>query len=121
MRRLTVLAMLTALVAVAPGASAAANQDVLTFVHIERAFPTFHGKIDSPDQRCVRGRTVKLFEARKHGDDVLLGADQATAKGHWKVKIAAGSGAYYAKVPRLQSRSRHLACTAATSRTLVVD
>ncbi len=102
-------------------APASAGEDVLTFAHIQRSFPTFHGTIDSRDHRCVKGRTVKLMEKRKHGEDRVLGRDRARANGHWKVKIAAEPGAYYAKVPRLESARRDLACSAATSRALIVD
>jgi hypothetical protein len=121
MRRFIPLATLTALAACALVAPAAANQDVLTFLHIKRSFPTFHGTIDSQEKRCVKGRTVKLLEKRKHADDKVLGSDEAKADGRWKVKIVAGSGSYYAKAPRLESHSRHLACKAAVSRALIID
>ena len=121
MRRLFPLAALTTLAAIALVAPASGGQDVLTFVHIKRSFPTFHGTLDSRDAGCVKGRTVKLMEQRKHGEDRLLGSDSATANGRWKVKIAADPGTYYAKVPRLESARRDLACTAAKSRALIVE
>ena len=68
MRRLIPLATVTALAAGALVAPAAANQDVLTFLHIKRSFPTFHGTIDSREKGCVKGRTVKLLgEAKARG------------------------------------------------------
>jgi hypothetical protein len=118
MWRLIPLPALAALVLAAP---ATAGQDVLTFVHIQRSFPTFHGTVDSREKGCVKGRTVKLYEKRKHADDKLLGRDQVKANGHWKVKITPRSGSYYAKAPRYESHSRELACKAATSRALIVD
>ncbi len=121
MRRFAALASFTALLATALASPAIANQDVLTFVHIQRSFPTFHGTIDSRDPHCVKGRTVKLLEKRDHGDDRVLGRDEAKANGHWKVKVTAGSGSYYAKAPRLESHSRDIACKAATSRALRVS
>ena len=121
MRRSISLALLAALSATGLAAAAPSDQDVLTFVHIQRSFPTFHGIVDSQDSHCVKGRTVKLMEKRKHGDDKVLGRDQAKVNGHWKVKIVAGSGSYYAKVPRFESHARHIACKAATSRALTVD
>jgi hypothetical protein len=121
MRRLLPLAALATLTAGALVAPAAANQDVLTFLHIKRSFPTFHGTIDSREKGCVKGRTVKLLQKRKHADDKVLGRDEAKADGRWKVKVVAGSGSYYAKAPRLESHSRDLACKAAVSRALIVD
>jgi hypothetical protein len=100
---------------------AQADDEVLTFLHMKRSFPTFHGTIDSRDERCVEGRTVELLMQRKRGEDKLLGRDEAKANGHWKVNIAAGSGRYYAKAPRLESASRDLICKAARSRGLIVD
>jgi hypothetical protein len=120
MRRLIAIALTAGSLAVPVGAPASNDQDVLTFVHIKRSFPTFHGTIDSQEPKCVKGRTVKLLEKKK-GDDKVLGRDEAKADGHWKVKVVAGSGSYYAKVPRLESHSRHLACKAARSRALLID
>ena len=92
MRRPAPLAALIMSVGIVLAAPASAGEDVLTFAHIQRSFPTFHGTIDSRDHRCVKGRTVKLMEKRKHGEDRVLGRDRARANGHWKVKIAAELG-----------------------------
>ncbi len=115
------MAGLVAAVAFPLAAPAGAADGVLTFLHMERSFPTFHGTIDSRDELCVKNRTVRLMKQRGHRADKLLGRDHAKANGHWKVKIVAGSGTYYATAPRLESSSRDLACKAARSRALIVD
>ncbi|MDX6637817.1 MAG: hypothetical protein QOJ01_1328 [Solirubrobacterales bacterium] len=100
---------------------ASASSSFNTTLKISKRFPTFHGNVISNNKFCVDGRRVKLIQKLPNGHRKVLGKVDAKSNGHWKIKIAAGSGAYYAKAPKLESASLGIECHAAKSRTLVID
>ena len=120
--RILVLASLAALAATSMlGGSAAGTSHYATGVKIRKQFPTFHGQVFSDSDFCRDGRKVQLMKKRVGHPPRVLGVDHAKLNGHWKVEIAAGSGAYFAKVPAYGSASLGIQCGAAVSRTLVID
>jgi hypothetical protein len=87
--------------------------------------PAFHGRVSSDSDFCKPGRKVRLYQKKLgHGEsnDKKLGTDSTNGKGRWQVKVKdLGSGAYYAKVGKLQSASLGFRCTADKSNVAVVD
>ena len=70
-------------------------------VTISEKAPAFHGRVKSNAHPCVQQRKVKLFRAKSHGPDTLLGRDHTNNHGRWQVDVnPLKSGAYYAKVSR---------------------
>ena len=70
-------------------------------VTISEKAPAFHGRVKSNAHPCVEQRKVKLFRAKSHGPDTLLGRDHTNNHGRWQVDVnPLKSGAYYAKVSR---------------------
>ncbi len=70
-------------------------------VTISEKAPAFHGRVKSNAHPCVQQRKVKLFRAKRHGPDKLLGRDHTNNHGRWQVDVnPLKSGAYYAKVSR---------------------
>jgi hypothetical protein len=64
--------------------------------------PVFSGKIASPEDRCVKGRDVKLFRKR-NGDSKKVGKDSTDSKGKFKIKLDGDppkNGKYYAEVEK---------------------
>jgi len=123
LRRFLVLATLVALAAtsLAGGSTATGTSHFDTVLKIRKAFPTFHGRAISDSDFCVAGRKVNLYKRKISGHKKLLGQTTTKPNGHWKVEIAAGSGAYFAKAPLYGSASLGIDCGRAKSRTLVID
>ena len=70
-------------------------------VTISEKAPAFHGRVKSNAHPCVQQRKVKVFRAKSHGPDKLLGRDHTNNHGRWQVGVnPLKSGAYYAKVSR---------------------
>ncbi len=59
----------------------------------------FKGRIESPDERCVKDRKVTaVFETKQPGTELVLGNDRAGASGKFKIKVKGGpprKGKYY--------------------------
>jgi hypothetical protein len=94
------------LVALAGGvASAGVSQfptvfDKFKYKNDGNSKPEFSGKIASPEDKCVKGRDVKLFR-KKNGDSKKIGKDSSDGKGKFKIKLdddPPKSGKYYAEV-----------------------
>jgi len=117
---LTALAAL-AVTSVVGGSAATGTGHFDTVLKIRKAFPTFHGRAISDSDFCVAGRKVNLYKRKISGHKKLLGQTTTKPNGHWKVEIAAGSGAYFAKAPLYGSASLGIDCGRAKSRTLVID
>jgi len=70
---------------------------------ISRFLPLYHGKVNSPEPKCRRGRNVILFE-RRPGKDRKLGRDRTSKRGKWKVQVPAGqlqpNDRFYARARR---------------------
>jgi hypothetical protein len=96
-----------------------------TDLKLSAHFPTFHGKVKSSNDFCVGDRKVRMFrKVLGHGDsnDKLLGKTQSKGNGQWKVKYDdVSTGAYYAKVGKLQSASLGIRCKADRSNILAAD
>lgn len=64
-----------------------------------------------------------MFQEQSGPDD-LLGSDKSNAHGKWKVPVAAGSGAYYAKVKakaKIDTNGNGVVCHKDHSRTIAID
>ena len=55
----------------------------------------FKGLVTSSRDRCVGGRTVKLFKAR---NNALVGKTTTSASGSWAIRAKKNTGKYYSKV-----------------------
>ncbi len=109
------------------GVAQAAKQTTVfdTDLKLSAKFPAFHGRVKSDSGFCVPGRKVRLYKKKLgHGEnnDKKLGVDRSDAEGRWKVRVNdLGSGAFYAKVGKLQSASLGIRCKSAKSNVAVVD
>jgi hypothetical protein len=70
---------------------------------------TFSGKVTSPNEKCVNGRTVELFDFRSFASKI--GETKADADGNWEIvaPTARLRGTQYVQVPkkRLVRNERH--------------
>jgi hypothetical protein len=55
----------------------------------------FAGLVSSGRDRCVGGRTVKLFKARNNN---LVGKTTTSSTGRWSIAAKKNTGKYYSKV-----------------------
>jgi hypothetical protein len=105
---LAIIGLMASIAVSSPSASAAkikkhrtTSSFYFSIVHHESAF----GTVGSPYAKCVKGRTVKLFQVRKHKPNRLLGVDRKTGKpagkgkGYWWIRTnLKGDKKYYAIV-----------------------
>ena len=58
----------------------------------------FVGTVSSAADKCVGGRTVKVYKIRKDGTRKPLGSAKSSSAGVWSVPVADAHGLYGAKV-----------------------
>jgi hypothetical protein len=117
----SVIASLSAVIALAFAGSAAASHDQFATFFTKFSFgPSSReakGKIGSSTSKCVKGRKVKLI--RQHnGNKKTLGADKANRKGHFDIRLSSGrvkNGKYYAKATKKSFDNGKKTCLSATS------
>lgn len=70
---------------------------------------TFFGTVSSPNEKCVKNRTVELFDQRTVASKI--GETKADEDGNWRIVAPAGRlrGTQYVQVPkkRLVANERH--------------
>ena len=70
---------------------------------------TFFGKVNSPNEKCVKNRTVELYDQRTVASKI--GETKADADGNWKIvaPTARLRGTQYVQVPKktLARNERH--------------
>jgi hypothetical protein len=58
---------------------------------------TFKGAVANNKNKCVKGRSVKLFRVRR-GPDQNVGSDTTNRSGNWSIREPGANGRFYAKV-----------------------
>jgi hypothetical protein len=77
--------------------------EIQTEVIIRDTAPAFHGKVKADNENCVEDREVRLYKEKRSGGKKLLGLDQASNSGKWKIPFdKLTSGAYFAIAKKVE-------------------
>ena len=92
-----VVLLVVAAAMVVPAAAMAAVKSTVTITSGEGS--EFAGKITSPQQRCERGRTIKLLREDDSGEgDSLVGTAKTDKAGRWELDGSFLAGVYLVRV-----------------------
>jgi hypothetical protein len=114
---LAVAVLATAAVA-APAAAGISETSTITLDVAN--FPTFHGKVSSPDRFCHQDRKVTLYAFGTGGKRYVFGTDETNGKGKWELSEQLdGAITFQARVKA--STAKGLRCLADSSPVKSVD
>jgi hypothetical protein len=131
MRRLGMVIAVAALLGVAASVAVAGNATKIPTRYDKFKLSssgneaTFSGRLASPQQKCLKGRDVKLF--RKHsGEKDKVGKDTSDSKGKFSIKLGGfppKDGKYFAKAQekRFGSSNDEKLCVEADSPSIKVS